>query len=109
MAPTAWIQLGSLIVSAFAAIALLATVILWSHGPSIGHTVGSTNMTSLQKPGAAADAKKLPVDTPLDKRRRRRARRRGMRAGVVAAVAGTAYLVKRSGAQHQPYPPSTSV
>jgi hypothetical protein len=32
-----------------------------------------------------------------------------MKTGLLAAVAGTAaYLVKRSGGQHQPYPPSTS-
>jgi hypothetical protein len=51
-----------LMISAVAAVVLLAVAILWSHGPSIGHTVGIANTTSLQKSGTTAEAKKLPIE-----------------------------------------------
>jgi hypothetical protein len=44
-------------------------------------------------------AKRIPVDTPLDRRRRSRAKKRGMKAGtmlVITAGGAAAYLVYRS-------------
>jgi ferric-dicitrate binding protein FerR (iron transport regulator) len=44
-------------------------------------------------------AKRLPVDTPLDRRRRQRTKKRGMKAGtmlVITAGGAAAYLVYKS-------------
>ena len=53
-----------LIISAFAAVALLAaaTTMLWSHSPSVDGPVGPTGMTSLQEHHAAVVVSKLPIE-----------------------------------------------
>ncbi len=53
-----------LIVSAFAAVLLLAaaTTILWSHSPSAGRPVESAGMMSLQELHTGAVVNKLPTE-----------------------------------------------
>ena len=53
-----------LIISAFAAVALLATAttMLWSRSPSVDRPVGPTGMTSLQEHHAAVVVSKLPIE-----------------------------------------------
>lgn len=56
--------MNRLIISAFAAVALLAaaTTILWSHSPSIARPVKPAGMMSLQELHTAAGVNKLPIE-----------------------------------------------
>jgi hypothetical protein len=50
-----------LMITATAAVVVLAAAILWSHGASIGHTVGMAGIAS-QKPGVELATGKLPIE-----------------------------------------------
>jgi hypothetical protein len=58
------VSMKRLMISAFAAVALLAvaTTMLWSHSPSNGRPVKSADAMSLQELHNAANVNKLPIE-----------------------------------------------